>query len=60
MNTAPADSAEASDFAGQVSNVDPGDCPDGAMVLQVNLMCIKPGQLTTRGGLKLVTLDELE
>lgn len=60
MDKRPIDAQQIGDFRGQFSNVDPEDCPDGAMVEQVNLMSIKPGLLTTRGGLKLVTLDALE
>lgn len=60
MDQRPPVAAVASDFRGQVSNIDPGDCPEGAMLEQVNMMSIVPGQLTTRGGLKRIEVDVLE
>lgn len=60
MNERPQSVTLINDFQGQQSNVDPGDCTDGAMVQQVNMMTVIRGQLTTRGGLKRVTLEELE
>lgn len=60
MNERPQSVTLINDFQGQQSNVDPGDCNDGAMVQQVNMMTVVRGQLTTRGGLKRVTLEELE
>lgn len=60
MDERPAVAAAYSDFRGQVSNIDPGDCPEGAMLEQVNMMSVTPGQVTTRGGLKLIALDVLE
>jgi hypothetical protein len=49
-----------SKFSGQFSDVDPSDAPEGAMVQQVNMMSVVNGTLTTRGGLKEVTLEVLE
>lgn len=60
MNERPQAAMTLGDFQGQQSNVDPGDCTEGAMVLQLNMMSVVQGQLTTRGGLKEVTLDILE
>lgn len=48
------------EFKGQVSDTDPLECPKGAMYRQVNMLSIVNGQLTTRGGLKEITLDILE
>jgi len=48
------------DFKGQYSDIDPMDNPQGTMQLQLNMLCITQGELTTRGGLKEVTLDALE
>lgn len=42
-------------FAGQVSNVDPHDVPAGAMVSQINLTNIVPGQLTVRRGMRKIS-----
>lgn len=48
------------EFKGQYSNTDPADCPEGTLLKQTNMLSILNGQLTTRGGLKIVTLDILE
>lgn len=51
---------EISKFSGQVSDVNPSDAPEGAMTQQVNMMSVVNGILTTRGGLKEITLEVLE
>lgn len=60
MNTQPIQFDVVSEFKGQVSNTDPADCPPETVFRQLNLMCVTPGLLTTRGGLKEITLDTLE
>ena len=49
---------EARDFAGMISNVDPLDLPPGAATEQVNLQCVKLGQMETRAGYLVVRFDE--
>jgi hypothetical protein len=46
------------DFLGQVSNMDPHDLPPGAAQQQVNVTCVKQGQMKVRGGLREVTFEE--
>lgn len=38
-------------WAGLITNASPYALPGGACVSQVNLQCLKPGQLQSRGGL---------
>lgn len=60
MNKMPVQYEAYSDFKGQYSDTDPLDCPTGTMYRQFNMMSVVKGELTTRGGLKEVTTDELE
>ncbi len=46
-------------FAGQISDLDDGEDSQG-MVQQINMLSEITGTLTTRGGLKEITLDVLE
>jgi len=48
------------DFQGLVSDIDPSDAPNGAMVEQINIFSLQIGSLETRLGLKEVTLTRLE
>lgn len=45
------------DFPGLVTNVSPHDVPPGGTVVQINAACIKPGELTVRGGYREVVFD---
>jgi hypothetical protein len=47
-------------FRGTYSNADQQDIPPGHFFRMVNMMVIKQGELTTRGGLREVTLEVLE
>ncbi len=60
MNNPPVQAVAVPVFKGQLSDIDSGDVPEGYMLQQHNLMSIKNGQLTTRGGLKEIILDTLE
>jgi hypothetical protein len=42
-------------WAGLVTNASPYSLPPGAMVEQVNLQCIAPGQVTVRPGMARIT-----
>jgi len=46
------------DFPGQQSNLDPLDVEPGGAVEQVNLKCVRTGELRVRGGLRQVTFEE--
>lgn len=48
------------DFLGLYSDVSAEDCPPGGMQEQINILCVKQGELTTRGGLAVVTLTTLQ
>lgn len=60
MDQRPIQSTVTNEFNGQYSDTDAGNCPEGTMYRQVNMMSVVQNQLTTRGGLKEVTLDTLE
>ncbi len=60
MNKPPQVSDNTPMFRGQFSDIDQGDVPEGCMYRQVNMLSVTNGQLTTRGGLKEITLDTLE
>lgn len=57
MDQRPAQSVVTLEFKGMYSDCDYQDCPEGTMAQQINMMSVVNGQLTTRGGLKVVTLD---
>ena len=57
MDQRPAQSVVVTEFNGMYSDCDPSACPDGTMAQQINMMSVVNGQRTTRGGLKVVTLD---
>lgn len=59
MDQRPIQSTVMLNFNGQYSDTDPQDCPEGTMYRQVNMMSVIQNQLTTRGGLKVVTLDTI-
>lgn len=44
-------------WAGLVSNASPYILPSGACVAQDNLHCRTPGQVTARGGMRLIAFD---
>ena len=44
-------------FAGMFSNADSRDLQAGQAVLQVNVMCLRLGELQTRRGLREITFD---
>lgn len=52
--------SSARSFEGCFSDIDPSDVPDNMMWRQVNLLSEVNGQLTTRGGLRVVTTEELD
>lgn len=60
MDKPPVQVIEMPVFKGQYSDIDSGDVPEGYLLQQHNMMSIKNGQLTTRGGLKEIILDTLE
>ena len=60
MNKPPVAAETIPIFRGQHSDIDSSDMPPGYVEQQTNLMSVKNGQLTTRGGLKEILLDELE
>lgn len=60
MNLRPVQFEVIGQFKGMASDCDPEDCPPETLYRQVNLMSITDGILTTRGGLKELTLDILE
>lgn len=60
MNKPPPQFEVMDEFKGQYSDSDPLDCPPGTMYRQFNMHSVINGQLTTRGGLKEITLDTLE
>jgi hypothetical protein len=47
-------------FGGVFSDVDAGDVPDQKLWRQSNVMSVRNGELTTRGGLVDIELDTLE
>lgn len=47
-------------FGGVFSDAEPNDVPEGKTWRQLNLLSIRNGELTTRGGLALLELDTLE
>lgn len=59
MNEPPKGLARITDFAGMISDLDPDDLPTNAAQVQLNCGTIRPGELTTRGGLREVTFDTL-
>lgn len=60
MNVPPVIAEIIGDFKGMFSDCDPEDVPPETLHRQVNLMCVTQGVLTTRGGLKVLTMDTLE
>lgn len=49
---------EIRDWNGIMTGVDARDIPDGAATLQINAVCIVPGELMPRRGLRPVVFDE--
>lgn len=47
----------ATDFVGMLPNADPRDIPTGAAEDQINLTCIKTGELRVRGGIREVFFE---
>lgn len=47
-------------WAGLVTNASPYSIPPGAMVQQVNLQCLVPGQLTVRPGMQPITFTSAD
>lgn len=47
-------------FGGLFSDADPADVPEGKLWRQLNVLSIRNGELTTRGGLADLALDTLE
>lgn len=45
------------DFKGQMSGYDPHDMPPGGAISQINCVVDRDGELTIRGGMKLVTFE---
>lgn len=58
MAIPPKSSVSLSDFPGLVEAADPEDVPPGAGQDQVNLTCLKAGQLTTRPGFRVVSFED--
>lgn len=56
MNTKEGELA-VTDFTGMVSNKDPHDLQPGEATVQVNCLCLRPGELAIRGGLRDMTDD---
>lgn len=50
--------SSAVDFPGLITDIDPRDLPAGAAEEQVNLACIRLGEMQVRGGLREVSFDE--
>ncbi len=46
------------DFLGMMTNVDQRDIATGAAEVQVNLQCVRIGELSTRSGLREVTFED--
>jgi len=46
------------DFQGINLNADPQDLPPGQAVDQVNVTCLKEGQIETRGGFRFVEFED--
>tara|TARA_R110000868_G_scaffold345777_1_gene606884 strand:+ start:34 stop:213 length:180 start_codon:yes stop_codon:yes gene_type:complete len=46
------------DFRGIVDSMNPDLLPAGAMVNQINVVCIKKNQLQVRNGYKKIVFDE--
>ncbi len=44
-------------FSGMFSNIDPVDLQPGQSEVQVNVMILRPGELTVRRGLRELTFD---
>jgi hypothetical protein len=59
MNEPPRQLALIDDFVGMFSDVDPDDIPMGGSRLQINVGCIRQGELVTRHGLKECAFDVL-
>lgn len=57
MSDRPRASVEIRDFPGLIGNLDPSDLPEGAALVQVNVVSIVPGELQTRLGYKTVSFD---
>ena len=47
-------------WGGLVTNASPYSIPPGAMVQQVNLQCLVPGQLTVRSGMQPITFTSTD
>ncbi len=53
----PKASVKLADFAGMVSAVDQQDTPPGATGIQVNMQSLRPGELDTRKGYRVVLFE---
>ena len=49
---------KATQWAGRITNASPYALPPGALAVQDNLQSTVPGELTTRGGMRLLTAGE--
>lgn len=47
----------ATDFPGMMVNTDPRDIPSGAAEEQINLTCVKTGEMRVRGGVREVFFE---
>lgn len=54
----PRASVELKDFPGMVDSVAGEDVPEGATEVQVNLVCTKMGEISTRRGYRVVTFED--
>lgn len=45
------------DFSGIITNLDSKDLRQGAADVQVNLCCLKPGEIQARQGYRVVSFD---
>lgn len=60
MDKPPAQTTPILKFGGMFSDTDPGDVPEEMLWRQMNCFSIRNGELTTRGGLREVTVETLE
>jgi len=59
-NDRPAQISLIKEFAGLVSDTDPGALPPEAMSEQINIFSLQKGSIESRGGLAYVSLTRLE
>jgi len=57
MADRPRQSVEIRDYPGLIANSDPEDIPRGAAQMQVNVISLVTGELSTRGGYRTVSFE---